>query len=219
MVYLPKHFEEPRAARLGALIRRHSFATLVTTGENGVAVSHIPLHYEPARGKHGTLTGHLARPNPQTRHLLAGGAARAIFQGPHAYVSPTWYEGAPNVPTWNYAVVHAHGPVAAFEDEERLSALLAELGSTYEEGPEPWRYEALPDDYRRRMLRGIVGFEVAVERLEGKFKLSQNRDEADRTRVAAALGRSADPVARDLALLMREDQAPAGEATGAQGNS
>jgi len=214
MVYLPKHFEEPRVARIGELIRRHSFATLVTTGEDGVAVSHVPLHYEPARGPHGTLTGHLARPNPQTRHLYAGDAALAIFQGPHAYVSPTWYEGAPNVPTWNYAVVHAHGRVAAFEDETRLSALLAELGSTYEEGPEPWRYEALPDDYRRRMLRGIVGFEIAVERLEGKFKLSQNRGEADRARVAAALERSADPVARDLALLMREN-----EAAGAQGNS
>jgi transcriptional regulator len=205
MVYLPEHFHETRPERVVELICRNSFATLVTTGADGVEVSHVPLHYEPKQGQHGTLLGHVARPNPQTAHLLAGGAALAIFQGPHAYVSPTWYEGAPNVPTWNYAVVHAHGRVAAFEDEGRLSALLARLGSTYEEGPAPWRYEELPEDYRRRMLRGILGFEIAVERLEGKFKLSQNRSEADRANVAAALNRSADPSARDLAALMRAE--------------
>jgi transcriptional regulator len=207
MIYLPKHFEEARPERVGDLIRRYGFATLVTTGDGGVAVSHVPLHYEAERGPHGTLVGHLARPNPQVSHLLAGGPALAIFQGPHAYVSPTWYAGAPNVPTWNYAVVHAQGRATAFEDEARLSALLATLGSTYEDGPAPWRYEELPDDYRRRMLRGIIGFEIAVERLEGKFKLSQNRDATDRANVAAALERSADPSARDLAALMRADAA------------
>ena len=206
MVYLPKTFHETRPERLVELIRRYGFATLVTHGADGLVASHVPLDYDPGRGPHGALLGHLAGPNPQVAHLRAGGEALAIFAGPHAYVSPTWYEAeAPNVPTWNYAVVHAYGRPATFDDEERLSALLTRLGSTYEDGPEPWRYESLPEGYRRRMLRGIVGFEIAIERLEGKFKLSQNRSAADRRNVMAALERSADPNARGLAALMRDD--------------
>jgi transcriptional regulator len=171
--------------------------------EGALAVSHIPFHVQREAGGI-QLLGHLARANPQWQALEGAREVVAIFEGPHAYVSPGWYGAHPAVPTWNYAVVHAHGRVRLMEEAE-LHELLHTLSSHYEGGrPQPWRMGELPAEYVGGMLGAIVGFELTVERLEGKFKLSQNRP-ADHARVVAALEREG---AHEIAALMRE-HAPA----------
>lgn len=200
MVYLPKHFAEDRPEILAAFIAEHAFATLVTTGASGPVASHVPVLFDAARR---VVIGHIARPNPQVEDLRAGAAALAIFHGPHAYVSPRWYETHPAVPTWNYAAVHATGRVRAIEDAAALGHIVERLSQVYEAAAEaPWRYADLPERSRDGMLKGIVGFELAVERLEGKFKLSQNRNARDRTNVVEALRASPAPGDRALAELM-----------------
>jgi transcriptional regulator len=188
MVYIPSHFAEPRAVVLAGFIRDHGFGILVTTGSAGTIASHIPFLYDAARGAQGTLWGHLARANPQLKDLGAGREALAIFEGPHGYISPRWYATHPAVPTWNYSIVHAYGVVEPIEDEAELEKLVARLADHHEAGaPAPWRLADQPEKYRQGMLRGISGFAVRVTRLEGKFKLSQNRDATDRARVIDAL--------------------------------
>ncbi|HZD24935.1 MAG TPA: FMN-binding negative transcriptional regulator [Alphaproteobacteria bacterium] len=203
-MYIPEAFREDDPARLAALMAQASFALVVTTEADGVPfATHLPLLHEPAAGAHGTLLGHMARANPQWRHFEAGGQVLAVFSGPHAYVSPSWYQTHPSVPTWNYAAVHAYGRPALL-DEAATRALLQRLVATHEAGYEaPWRME-LPAKYEAMMLRGIVGFEIPIDRLEGKFKLSQNRDATDRGNVAAKLAGSAYDEARGVARLMRE---------------
>jgi transcriptional regulator len=202
MVYLPKAFIEERAEALDALIRENGFATLVTGGAGGIVGSHVPLLWDPGRR---LLSGHLARPNPQAAQLVDGAEALAIFHGPHGYVSPRWYGTHPAVPTWNYATVHAYGTVRRVEDEAALSRLVTDLAEFYESGQEaPWRFADVPADFARGLLRGIVGFEIAVTRLEGKFKLSQNRSAADRAGVVAGLRREGDAAARATADLMEQ---------------
>jgi len=208
-MYIPKDFAEADPARLAALMAEASFALVVTTDQDGRPfASHLPLVYDADEGTNGTLLGHMARANPQWRHFEAGGEALAVFSGPHAYVSPSWYETHPSVPTWNYAAVHAYGR-AQLMDETATRALLQRLVDTYEAGfASPWRLE-LPQKYEAMMLRGIVGFRIPVARLEGKFKLSQNRDATDRANVAAELARSGFDDGRAVARLMREREAGA----------
>jgi transcriptional regulator len=202
MVYVPPDFNEDRAEVLDAFIAENAFATLFTSGPAGPIASHVPLLHEPERR---VLIGHLARPNPQVEDLRAGATALAVFHGPHAYVSPRWYEVHPAVPTWNYAAVHATGPLRALEDPAALADIVRRLSAKFEAGAAaPWRAEDLPEPYFRGMLKGIVGFELAIERLEGKFKLSQNRQPRDRVRVSEALAASPLPADRDVARLMRE---------------
>jgi transcriptional regulator len=204
MVYLPRHFIEERPALLAAFMRRHAFATLVTTGSAGLIASHLPLLLDPTPAPHGRLLGHLARQNPQLADLAERREALAIFHGPHAYVSPSWYATQPAVPTWNYATVHAYGTVEAMTGDE-LAGLLDRLSATYEAGrAEPWRMAGLPETYLQGMMRGIGGFALTITRLEGKFKLSQNRDTADRRRVIAALEALGDAESADVAALMAE---------------
>ena len=184
-LYIPQHFRlEDRAAIL-ALMRENAFAVLVSSGEAGLHVSHIPF-VVVEEGDEVRLLGHLSIHNDQWRALAAAQDVVAIFQGPHAYVSPGWYQQHPSVPTWNYAVVHAHASVEMMEEAE-LHELLMRLSATYEAGREkPWRMSELPADYVATMLKGIVGFTLRVRRLEAKFKLSQNRP-AEIPRVVAAL--------------------------------
>jgi len=199
-LYVPKHFRQEDEAALVALIEENAFGTLVTSSPEGALhVSHIPFRVEREGGKL-RLLGHLARANPHWQALEPAREIVAVFQGPHAYVSPGWYQNHPAVPTWNYAVVHAHGR-ARLMDEAELHALVHELSTQYEAGREkPWRMGDLPPDYVSSMLSAIVGFELTVERLEGKFKLSQNRP-ADRERVIAALDAEGEHA---LAALMRQ---------------
>jgi transcriptional regulator len=204
VVYLPPHFTETREDVLIAHIERHDFAMLITHGAAGVIASRVPMLLERRDGGL-VLQGHLARANPQVVNLVAGGEALAMFTGPHAYISPGWYETGPAVPTWNYADVHAYGTVRAVDEAGWLRDFVARLSAHHEaREPVPWQMSALPPPYVDGMLRGIVGFELAVSRLEGKFKLSQNRPAADRPRIIAALDRRADPESRGVADLMRE---------------
>jgi transcriptional regulator len=210
VVYLPSVFSETRPEVLAAHIERHDFGLLVSHDATGLQASHVPflLVRRPAPAKAGgdalVLQGHLARPNPQVAQLAAGGEVLAIFAGPHAYVSPSWYQAGPSVPTWNYADVHAYGTVRLIAEEARLRDLLHRLSERHERAnPAPWRMADQPADYLATMLKGIVGFEIAVTRLEGKYKLSQNRPAADRPRIVAALEERGDEEARAVARLMR----------------
>jgi transcriptional regulator len=197
--YVPAHFALDDPAALCAFVERHGFGTLVSSGPAGLDVSHIP--FLPELGSDGgiRLLGHVARANSHWQALEGATHLVAIFRGPHAYVSPGWYQQHPSVPTWNYAVVHAHGR-ARLMDEAALHDLLMRLASTYESGrPKPWKMSELPADYVAAMLANIVGFEIEVERLEGKFKLSQNRP-AEIARVIEALEAEGEG---ELAALMR----------------
>lgn len=200
-MYVPPAFAVADEATLFDFIDAHGFATLVTTAGGGVPVAtHLPLLLD--RGRR-VLVGHVARANPHWELIPAAAEALAIFTGPHGYVSPAWYETAPAVPTWNYTAVHVSGPVRLIEDPAELSAALDWLVRKYEaKSAAPWSGE-LPPDYREKMLRGIVGVEVAVGRVEGKFKLSQNRSAADRRGVIRHLEAGGDPAAAELASFMR----------------
>jgi len=209
VVYLPPAFTETRTELLIAHIERYEFGLLVSHGDTGMIASQIPFLVERRDGIM-YLQGHLARANPQGADLGGAGDANsealAIFAGPHAYVSPNWYAAGPAVPTWNYASVHAYGAARTIADGDWLRALLHRLTLRHEarEPAPPWRMEDLPEAYLRSMLNGIVGVEIAVSRIEGKFKLSQNRPAADRPRIIAALERRDDPDSRTVAQLMRE---------------
>ncbi|MBV8133235.1 MAG: FMN-binding negative transcriptional regulator [Alphaproteobacteria bacterium] len=204
MVYLPPHFTETRPDVLVAHIEQHDFGLLVSYGAGGLVASHIPFLVE-RHGEELCLVGHLARPNPQVQHLAKGGEVLAIFSGPHAYISPSWYAAGPAVPTWNYVDIHAYGTVRLIEDGDWLRRLLRRLSDRHEAGnPAPWRMQDLPETYLKGMLKGIVGLDITVTRLEGKFKLSQNRPAVDRPRVIAGLERRGDVDALAVAGLMRE---------------
>ncbi|HKZ08254.1 MAG TPA: FMN-binding negative transcriptional regulator [Methylomirabilota bacterium] len=204
-MYVPKHFDAPEAAWCHALIAGESFALLVSTGADGTPfATHLPLLLDSGRGPHGTLLGHVARANPHARLLAAAAPTLAVFQGPHAYVSPAWYAVHPSVPTWNYVAVHATGRPTLIEEPARVKALLDRLVTTYEaRSAAPWRFESLAADYVDGMMRGIVAFELPIERLEGKAKLSQNRGAEDRAGAIRGLEATGAPLAIATAALMR----------------
>jgi transcriptional regulator len=207
-MYLPQWFREDRPAVLHALVRENSFGTLVTSRDGALTATHLPFFLDPDRGPHGALLGHVARANPHWRDLATGAEALAIFQGPHAYVSPSWYETQPSVPTWNYAVVHAYGTPRVIDSGPELRRILELLVETHEAAqPEPWSISRLPEEYLTRQMRAIVGFAIEVTRWEGKWKLSQNRPAADRERVIAAL-RSGGELERAVAESMVASEAP-----------
>jgi transcriptional regulator len=205
-MYLPKSFQIEDLVELHAFMRAYSFATLVTQHQGAPFASHLPFLLDAERGQHGTLLAHMARANPQWRDFAAGGEALVIFQGPHAYISPSWYETHPSVPTWNYAVVHAYGMPQIVEDHAMLHRMLETLVDTHEAAfAQPWRMD-LPHDYLDKMMRAVVGFEIAITRLEGKLKLSQNRSEHDQRRVAEMLRDSDDPLSADVATMMNKQE-------------
>jgi transcriptional regulator len=202
MVYLPPHFTETDETVLLAHIERYDFGLLITQ-RDGLIASQVPFLAERRDGKL-YLLGHLARPNPQCA-ALDDGEALAIFTGPHAYISPSWYAAGPAVPTWNYASVHAYGPMRAIANKDWLNDLLRRLSERHEaREPAPWRMQDQPAPFLDGMLGGIIGFEIAVSRLEGKFKLSQNRPATDRPRISAALEARDDAESQGVARLMRE---------------
>jgi transcriptional regulator len=204
VVYLPPAFTEARPEVLIAHIERHDFALLISHGAAGLVASHIPFLIErDADELH--LLGHLARPNPQVADLAQRGEVLVTFLGPHAYISPRWYDSGPAVPTWNYADVHAYGAVRLIDDAEWLRGFLRRLSERHEAGSTtPWRMEDQPSAYMTGMLRGIVGLDIRVTRLEGKFKLSQNRPAVDRPRIIEALEGAGDGEAIAVARLMQE---------------
>lgn len=185
-LYLPRAFEASEVAVV-ELLREHPFATLVTPGDPEPFISHLPLEYRPGDGPQGALLGHVARANPHWRNFGTR-ASIAIFHGPHAYVSPSWYAApAAAVPTWNYAVAHVHGGVEIMTDPGETRALLEALIERYEaDRAQPWRLQ-LEGRALEAMLGAIVGFRLSIERIDVKLKLSQNRSSDDRERVIAAL--------------------------------
>ena len=204
-MYIPSHFDQDDRSTLLATIRAHAFGLLVTQTAEGPFATHLPFLVEEDADGAARLLGHMARANPQWRHFADGTPVLAVFQGPHAYVSPTWYaKRAGSVPTWNYVAVHVTGRPRLVEDAAAVDGLLATLSAKYEEGrPEAWSLAELGDTARDAMRRAIVGFELPVERIEGKFKLSQNRSDADRAGVVTALETAGDPDSLALARLMR----------------
>jgi len=191
-VYIPAHFEETRVDVLHDLVRNHPLATLVTLDQEGLNANHIPMELDLEPPPLGTLRGHVSRANPVWRNFSSAVGALLIFQGPEIYITPSWYqtkqESGKVVPTWNYAVVHAYGPLRIVEDPKWLKALVERLTNRNEAPrPEPWEVADAPDDYIEGQLRGIVGIEVPIARLLGKWKVSQNRPEADRKGVARGL--------------------------------
>jgi transcriptional regulator len=189
-VYVPPLFKEGRIAVLHDAIRASGLATLVTLTKDGLIASHVPLLLHPEPAPYGTLVGHLARPNPQARGAI--GEALAIFLGPDAYITPSWYatkrETGKVVPTWNYVAIHAAGPIEFFDDPDRLLDVVTRL-TEKQEGPRaaPWAVSDAPADFIQGMLKGIVGFAIPLTRLEGKWKMSQNRPAEDRAGVIAGL--------------------------------
>lgn len=202
-MYLPKHFEQTDAQALHALMREHPLAALVSVQDGEPTADHVPLEFDAASD---TLRGHVARANPLWR-VAAGQPVLAVFTGPQAYVTPSWYPSKAEthkvVPTWNYTVVHAHGVLRAVQDAPWLHALVSGL-TAHHETPRaaPWAVSDAPDDHVQQLLRAIVGIEIPVQRLLGKWKVSQNRSEADRLGVAAGLAQGADE-ARAMAELVR----------------
>lgn len=202
-MYQPKHFEQTDPAALAALMGEHPFATLVSTQEGGVTADHLPLQFVPGVGEHGVLRGHVARANPLWQRC-GGQPVLAIFQGVQAYISPSWYPSKAQhgkvVPTWNYAVVHAHGALQVHDDAAWLLAFVSSLTTTHEAGRRhPWAVTDAPGDYIEQMLKAIVGIEIPVARLEGKWKLSQNRGAAEREGVARGLAAEAAEPPRAMA--------------------
>ena len=201
-MYLPPAFREDDLAALHAAIRRVRLANLVTATAAGLVATPLPLFLAADEGPHGTLYGHVARANPHWQ-MPAAGDALALFQGPDAYISPSWYaskrEHGKVVPTWNYVAVHAYGPAEFFEDADRLLAVVTRLTELHESGrAEPWSVADAPKSFVRAQLRAIVGLRLPIARIEGKRKRSQNRSPADRAGVAAGL--AASDIATDRAV-------------------
>ena len=202
-MYIPASFAETDAENIREFMRRHIFAVLTSRGPSGLFASHLPLLVEDASGSKDGLFGHMARANPQWREVE--GEVMAVFSGPHAYISPTWYAEEGTVPTWNYVAVHAYGVFQVLEERDALLEVLRRSVPFFEGSlPKPWVFdESAPD--AEKLLKGIVGFRIEITRLEAKWKLGQNHSEARRRRVIQALSASAVEDSKAVAALMEEE--------------
>lgn len=217
-MYIPRTNAEDRPEVLAAFIHAHPLATLVSAGPAGeLWATHLPVLYDPARGPHGTIEGHVARANAHHRLVRAADArvpedardSLVMFTGPDAYITPSWYPGKAvhgrEVPTWNYIAVHAYGPLRLRDDAEWLLAHVTRLSDRSEAGrADPWSVSDAPPDYIARLLEAIVGFELEVTRLEARWKMSQNRSPEDIDGVVAGLGASDRPEDRVVAAIVEE---------------
>jgi transcriptional regulator len=207
-VYIPKHYEERDLGVLHALIRSHPLGTWVTEAEGALAANHIPFLVDPAAGERGLLVGHVARANPIWRTFSKTMPSLVIFQGPQSYITPSWYPSkhadGKAVPTWNYAVVHAHGLPRAIEDAAWLRRHVTALTERHEaERTVPWQVTDAPADYVDAMLKAIVGIEIPIDAIVGKWKASQNRPPADKRAIIAGLQERGGDEAREMADLIR----------------
>lgn len=208
-MYIPKVHEETRLEVLHGLMTAHPLGCLVTLGEGGLVVNHIPFLIDAAAGEFGTLKGHVARANPLWKDFSSMVASVVVFQGPHAYVSPNWYpskhQTGKAVPTWNYAVAHAHGFPRVIEDPAWLLDLVTDLSNVHEASQaRPWKVADAPMDFTERMLEMIVGIEIPIEKIEGKWKLSQNRPNADRLGLVAGLAAQEGEASRSMAAMVMQ---------------
>ena len=209
-MYQPAHFKEERIEVLHQLIRDFPLGSLVTMGADGLSANHIPFEIVPGPAPFGTLRVHVARANTVWKDVAAGNEVMVIFQGADGYISPSWYpskkEHGKVVPTWNYAVVHAHGPLKVFDDAEWLRAFVTGLTNRHEGAmPAPWKVSDAPGDFIDTMLKAIVGIEIPVARMVGKWKVSQNRGAADREGVIAGLGNVGTDNARVMGAMVPKE--------------
>lgn len=208
-MYLPQHFAETRAEELHRILRENPLGMLVTHSAAGLDANHIPFEFDAARGALGTLQAHVARANPVWTDFPDGAEVMVVFRGPHGYISPSWYPGKHethrHVPTWNYEVVHAHGRLRIVDDEKFVRGIVGRLTRRHEATePKPWKMGDAPADYLDQMLKAIVGIEVEVARLEGKRKLSQNRETRDFEGAVGALhDRGNEPLSSAMASTRR----------------
>lgn len=206
-MYLPAQFSESRTDVLHALMRTRPLATLVTTCASGLVANHVPVQTLAEPKPLGSIRGHIARANPLWREYSEGREALAIFQGPDAYISPSLYPSKKHtgevVPTWDYAVVHAHGTLKFINDPGWLHDFVAGLTATHEAArPQPWNIGDAPREYIEKMLGMIVGFEFAISKLTGKWKVSQNRPAADQQGVVQGLQGAGDADSREIAAML-----------------
>ncbi len=208
-MHKPQAFQENEIAALHADIEKIAFGTLVTLTGKEIIASHVPMILERRSGSKGVLRGHIAKANGQWRGSDPDSPALAIFNGPGAYISPAWYpskaEHGKVVPTWNYVAVQAHGSINWTDDPAQLWAIVSGLTDLHEAGrPDPWQVADAPPAFIEAQLKGIIGFEIEIDRLEGVKKLSQNRTAADRTGVERGLAESTDSQAQIIARMMRD---------------
>ncbi|MCX6045044.1 MAG: FMN-binding negative transcriptional regulator [Chloroflexi bacterium] len=201
-MYIPSSNKEDNLDALHNLIRAYNFATLITSHNGTPFATHIPFMLDDKRGPYGTLVGHMARANPQWQYFTTVDEVLVIFQGPHAYISPSWYTGEFNVPTWNYAVAHAYGCPKIIEELGEIQQLLDRLVDNHESSrPQPWAFTW--SERHINLTKAIVAFEIEITKLEGKFKLSQNRSQTDQQQVIDGLNLSTFESDRAVAELMR----------------
>ncbi|HMN79454.1 MAG TPA: FMN-binding negative transcriptional regulator [Burkholderiaceae bacterium] len=204
-MYTPPAYVESNLALLHDRMRQWSFATLVTHGANGLNATHLPFLLEPHAGDKGTLIAHLARANAQYQDLLAGARTLVVFQGPHAFISPSWYRNRLTFPTWNYTAIHAHGHPVLVEEPEAVHDILRATVATYDTplGGE-WSFPEMPQSLTQSRLRAIVGVRIPLDAIEGKMKLNQDKSVADRRGVIAALERQGGEQALAVARMIGE---------------
>jgi transcriptional regulator len=208
-MYIPKHNEETRVSVMHSLIVSRPLGTLVTLGASGIIASHIPMVLEDDGSQFGLLKGHISRANTQWRDLVSTVDALAIFAGHQHYITPNWYPGTKEhgkeVPTWNYVVVHAYGPLKVIHDADWLLTNVEKLTDIHEAAsPCPWKVSDAPQDYIQSQLKGIVGMEIPILRLQGRWKLSQNRTERDRKCVVEGLAELNTPESLAMKTLVEE---------------
>ncbi|MEI8304580.1 MAG: FMN-binding negative transcriptional regulator [Burkholderiales bacterium] len=209
-MYTPAHFRVTDPELLHRIIREHPLGILVTPTDAGMDANHIPFEFDPAAGPAGLLTGHVARANPVWQQCAGGADVLVIFRGNESYISPNWYPSKHEthrlVPTWNYEVVHAHGRLTVRDDERFIRGVLARLTRAHEaQEPRPWKMGDSPADYIEGMVRAVVGIEIMITRLEGKSKLSQNREARDVQGAASTLRERGRP---DMAGAMERPTRP-----------
>ena len=207
-MYLPTHFEETDLQALHEGISQSPFGTLVTLSDTGLEANHLPFELDAAQGTHGVLRCHVSRANAVWKTIAASSEALVIFQGPSTYISPSLYASKPDthqtVPTYNYVAIHAHGRVVIHDDTRWLHGLVGRLTRRYENvRDEPWKMSDAPPAYIEERLQQIVGLEIIVSRIEGKWKMSQNREERDQRSVIAGLTDSPDAADRAVAAEMQ----------------
>lgn len=207
-MYIPPSFKIDDPAKLSEFMKAHSFATLVTCQEGIPYATHLPVRHYFEDGNCVALVAHMARANPQWKHFSDDVEVLTIFTGPHAYISPSWYATDHAVPTWNYTSVHVYGVPRLLEDQDQVATLLEETVEFYERSfSQPWQ-STLPEEMRDKLISSIVAFEINVTRVEGKFKLGQNRSDADRSGVHATLANSSNPNDKALAKYMESEGLP-----------
>lgn len=206
-MYIPPHFEELRTEVMHELIRARPLASVVTLSLDGIDANHIPLHLSPGEGQFGTLRGHVARSNAMWKSLVQKVEALALFHGPDSYISPSWYptkaENGKAVPTWNYAVVHAYGALRVIDDASWLRAHLEALTAQNEAAfSDPWQLSDAPQDFTEKLIGAVVGIEIVISRLSGKWKISQNQPPQNRAGIVLGLRASGGPERLEMAALI-----------------